>query len=173
MNIATIITCIIVAFVVPLIYNLLQKKIELKDEYKLHFVIEYKGFRITFIVFLALTCILAIIGIFANVEFYYYIILGCLALFCILFIVILRFKVVVFDTMIIYTPSFKKTMRFNVKDISYIKVRELNYGIINYAVYIGDKKIFSLSNMNKNIQEFINMARANNVTFDGKIKGNE
>ncbi len=79
-----------------------------------------------------------------------------------------HYKIVVYNHTIIYTPLFAKKKIYYLDDITKIEVRSLNYGIINYQIFIKDKKVITISNMLKNVEDFINLARANNIKFESK-----
>lgn len=99
---------------------------------------------------------------------------GCLCLVLInlvyvfMAIIFARYKLIVNGDEIIYTSFFAKTEHYNFNDITLIKVQMDMYGITYYNIFIGDQRIFKLSDMNKNIQEFINKARSYNIKFEDK-----
>ncbi len=162
-----IISSVVVAFLIPFIFGMLKKDIKLTNEFKTHFVIDVKWLMKLSLVFMIITFTLTILlNICVELPIFANIILIVCNLSYIILIVACRFKIVVNDNEILYTPSFAKRKKYAFSDISVIRIKELNNGIVNYKLYIGDKKIFSLSNMLKNVQEFINMARANNVRFE-------
>ncbi len=170
MNIGNIIAIVIIALFIPVVFVLLQKDIVLKKEFKDSFIIDYKNMLKFIIVIFVITALVSIMLIIAApMPFWAYIILVVCNLVYIFFIVIIsRYKLIISSDEITYTSFFAKTKCYNFNDITLIKVRKLNYGILNYQVFIGDKRIFSLSNMNKNIQEFINKARSYNIKFEDK-----
>lgn len=163
-------TSVLVAILVPLIISSFAKKIEYKNEYKSFFIIEIgwlKSFSIPFfIICFVLTVIIniaTILPIWANILL---IICNIIAFFFV--IMEFRYKIVVYNHTIIYTPLFAKKKIYYLDDITKIEVRSLNYGIINYQIFIKDKKIITISNMLKNVEDFINLARANNIKFENK-----
>ena len=162
-----IFTSVAVAILLPLIYKVLVKKVALKDDYKIYFEINVKWLRVFSIIMFVITCVLTmLINIFVEIPFYINIILLFCVLYFTFFIVVARFNVLVNDGEIVYTPSFSKTKRFHMTNISLIKVKREQYGIEKYTIFVFDKKILNLSNMMKNVQEFINMARAYNIKFE-------
>ncbi len=162
-----IFTSLAVAIIVPLIFKILVKKVEVKEEFQSHFEINIKWFRVLSVVLFVVTSVLTIlINIFVGLEIWVNIILALCIISCALFVVAGRFNVLVSDGEIVYTPCFSKTKRFHMKHISLIKIQQGPYGMEEYIIYVFDKKVLRLSNVMKNVGEFINMARAYDIKIE-------
>lgn len=158
---------IFVSVLIPLTFRTLVKDVKLNHEFKTKFIIDVRWLKNTCLVLFVISCILTImLNLSIKLAIWKNILLIIANLIFILIIIACRFKIVVSENEILYTPCFGKTKIYNLNDITLIKTTLLNYGIINYKVYIGNTKIFSLSNMLKNVEEFISMARFNNINFE-------
>ena len=159
--------CIVVAFLVPLIFKSLVKEVTIKDEYKTIFEINAKGLRtfnrILLIILLVLTLVL---NLALNPPLYGNIILICCIFISILLNIASRFNVTINGDEIIYTPSFSKSKKYKLDDITVIKIKNYQQGIIKYSIYANDKIIFSISNMLNNTEDFINLTRKHGIKFE-------
>ena len=166
-------SCLVVVIVVPLIMRSLTKEIKYKNDYKKLFVMNISWLRKASIIYIICVFILTILmNLAKSLELYENILLICCMIVAIFLLIASRFRILVDGDKIIYTPMFSKTKEYNLKDITLIQIKENQYGIVTYLVYIGEKRIFGISNMLKNAEEFINLTRANNIKFEhvNKIK---
>ena len=165
-NLTTILTIVIITLFIPFIYNIMIKKAKACDENTLNFEINIKWLAKIFVVLLLIDAsLMVIVNIVEDLPFYVNVIFIATLLIFALVLYVCRYNIKVNGSEITYTPCFGKSMKLSMSDITHIVIRKLNYGIIGYDIFVGTKKVFSLTNMLKNVESFINIAKSNNIKF--------